>query len=89
MSLAGQPQASRAGRRPARYDRTCSSGRALRSAKFTADGNPSLAVDAGLAADRFFLATGGATTNRCAPLWSTVSLPESQPLKLPSDLPAF
>jgi len=61
--------------------------RALRSAKFTADGNPSLAIDAGLASDRFFLATGGATTNRCAPLWSTVSLPESQPLKLPSDLP--
>ncbi len=61
---------------------------ALRRAKFTADSNPSLAIDAGIEEGRFFLTTGGATTNANTQLWKTMSLPESQALKKPSDLPA-
>lgn len=62
---------------------------ALRRAKFTADGNPSLAIDAGIEGSRFFLVTGGATTNSHTPLWGTMDIPETQPLTQPSDLPAL
>ncbi len=61
---------------------------ALRRAKFTADANPSPAVNAGIAAGRFFLATGGATTNADIQLWKTMEIPETQALTLPADLPA-
>jgi len=36
---------------------------ALTQARFTADGNPALNINAGLAGDCFFLATGGKTKN--------------------------
>jgi len=64
-----------------------SSWQALRSAKFTADSNPSLAINAGVEGGRFFLSTGGTTTNANTQLWKTIGLPESQALNKPSDLP--
>lgn len=62
---------------------------ALRRAKFTADANPSLAINAGVSESRFFLATGGATTNASTQLWKTMDIPEAQKLTLPTDLPAL
>lgn len=61
---------------------------ALSRAKFTADANPSLAINAGLADGRFFLATGGATANSATPLWGTVEWPKGPTLMPPADLPA-
>jgi Domain of unknown function (DUF3472) len=46
----------------------------LNRARFTADGNPSLAIDAGSEESRFFLATGGSTTNTHAKLGKEMSL---------------
>jgi len=63
--------------------------RALRRATFTDDSNPSTAINAELAGDRFLLATGGATVNCGAPLKSTLSLPETPTPVQPNDLPAF
>jgi len=66
--------------RAARYGpgwvRAAGSGRwvALGSARFTADRNPSLAIDAGVAGDRFFLATGGATANAHTKLGQPMAL---------------
>lgn len=67
-------------RRVARYGpgwvREAGTGRwvALDTARFTADGNPSTAIDAGPEAGRFFLATGGDTSNTHVKLWQTMKL---------------
>ncbi len=58
-------------------------------ARFTADRNPVTTIDAGVAKERFFLATGGDTKNTTTPLSKWVALPEkaaSEPEDLP-DLP--
>jgi hypothetical protein len=48
---------------------------ALTRARFTADGNPALNIDAGVAGDRFFLATGGKTQNKGTPLGKMIDRP--------------
>jgi hypothetical protein len=53
----------------------------LARANFTADGNPSLAIDAGQADGRYFLATGGKTVNTHTPLGKSISLSDSPPIK--------
>lgn len=59
----------------------------LDRAKFTADRNPVLNIDAGQAQGWFFLCTGGATRNQGTPLWDTMTLPaEGRPAR-PGDLP--
>ena len=74
----------------------------LRSARFTADANPDVHIDAGAANDSaFFLATGGATQNIGVQLKETIRLPEPkdsaaadakkappEARKPPDDLPA-
>jgi hypothetical protein len=47
----------------------------LSRARFTADSNPSRAIDMGVESDRFFLATGGATANEHTPLNQAATLP--------------
>ena len=66
--------------------READSGRwvALDSARFTADRNPSLAIDAGVQGARFFLATGGPTANAHTKLGQPMSL--ASPIK--GDRPA-
>ncbi len=54
--------------------------RALSRARFTADSNPVLNIDAGIDRGRFFLATGGETKNVGTPLRARLDLP-------PVDLP--
>jgi hypothetical protein len=58
-------------------------------ARFTADGNPVLNIDAGLtkAADRWFLATGGQTENKTTKLKAKVPLGQDAKPELPADLP--
>lgn len=46
----------------------------LRNARFTADKNPALSIDAGPIQDRFFLKTGGQTTNAATPLGQMISV---------------
>jgi hypothetical protein len=48
---------------------------ALTRARFTADSNPALNIDAGVAGDRFFLATGGKTQNKGTPLGKMIDRP--------------
>ena len=58
----------------------------LTEASFTADNNPSMAIDAGVDNNRFFLQTGGDTQNKTA-LKSKLTVPAeafSQPKELPS-----
>jgi hypothetical protein len=50
---------------------------ALTRARFTADSNPVLNINAGLAGDRFFLATGGETKNSGTPLQALINRPPS------------
>ena len=50
---------------------------AMTRARFTADGNPALNIDAGVAGDCFFLATGGKTQNRNTPLGKMIDRPPS------------
>jgi hypothetical protein len=50
---------------------------ALTRARFTADGNPALNIDAGVAGDCFFLATGGKTQNKSTPLGKMINRPPS------------
>lgn len=50
---------------------------ALTRARFTADRNPALNIDAGVAGDCFFLATGGKTQNRSTPLGKMIDRPPS------------
>lgn len=52
----------------------------LLRAGFTADANPSPAIDAGEAGGLFFLATGGKTVNAHSPLGKSISLPGSPPI---------
>ncbi len=56
---------------------------ALSHARFTADRNPSLAIDAGAVGGRYFLATGGVTENTHTPLDKEIDL---KPGRIP-DLP--
>jgi hypothetical protein len=60
---------------------------AVRRARFTADANPVLNIDAGVAGDRFFLATGGAIENSGAKLRSIIELPKRDSVTAPSGLP--
>lgn len=60
---------------------------ALTRARFTADANPDLRIDAGLAGDRFFLATGGETKNTGTKLNETIELGATPERKLPEGLP--
>jgi len=63
--------------------------RFLEQAKFTADRNPVLNIDAGQHAGRFFLVTGGRTANAGTKLWDTMTLAaEPRPARR-DDLPAF
>jgi len=58
-------------------------------ARFTADSNPVLNIDAGLtkAKDRFFLSTGGDITNTTTKLREKMALPKDAKPVLPKDLP--
>lgn len=62
---------------------------ALTRAQFTADSNPVVNINAGVAGERFFLATGGDTHNSDTPLLEFINRPPSgldlPPLKPPSD----
>ncbi|GLH74717.1 hypothetical protein GETHLI_32190 [Geothrix limicola] len=61
--------------------------RLLDRAKFTADRNPVLNIDAGIRDGRYFLATGGPTQNLGTKLWDTMSLPAEPRPARPADLP--
>jgi hypothetical protein len=50
---------------------------AVTRARFSADNNPSLNIDAGVAGDSFFLATGGKTQNQATPLGKMIDRPPS------------
>jgi hypothetical protein len=56
---------------------------ALSKAKFTADANPVVNINAGVKGDQFFLATGGTTSNDGAKLNSVIMRPPTG-LKLPA-----
>lgn len=58
----------------------------LDKARFTADANPVLNIDAGTAGPRFFLATGGTTENATTKLRATITRGAADS-KRPSDLP--
>jgi hypothetical protein len=58
----------------------------LDKARFTADSNPVLNIDAGLAGPRFFLATGGDTANTTTRLLATITR-EAEAGQPPADLP--
>ena len=58
----------------------------LTKARFTADANPALSIDAGRVGDRYYLATGGATANAGTKLKATIELPESGRVA-PGDVP--
>jgi hypothetical protein len=58
-------------------------------AKFTGDNNPAMNINAGIdtaAPGKFFLQTGGDTTNSDTPLWKTLETPDAKKVKLPEDL---
>lgn len=60
--------------------------KAVTSARFTADSNPVLTIDAGPADDLFFLTTGGDTANKTIPLRGKIE--RAKPAEaVPSDLP--
>lgn len=63
--------------------------KAVMEARFTADSNPVLNIDAGLtkAADRWFLSTGGDTENKTTKLKEKMPLPKDAKPALPKDLP--
>lgn len=58
----------------------------LDKARFTADSNPAMNIDAGSAGSRFFLATGGSTANVTTKLKGTIAGPAGD-AKRPADLP--
>ena len=49
----------------------------LLQARFTADSNPAMNVNAAVAGERFYLATGGATSNTGAKIGERLSLPDN------------
>ena len=60
----------------------------IRRARFTADSNPALTINARIDDDRFLLATGGSTANTDAKLKETMILgTPKQPVDPPADLP--
>lgn len=62
----------------------------LASARFTADSNPVLNIDAGAADGRYFLATGGALENKTTKLREVITRDkEKGTAKPPADLPKF
>jgi Domain of unknown function (DUF3472)/Domain of unknown function (DUF5077) len=62
----------------------------LDKARFTADANPALNIDAGATGGRYFLATGGDTNNITAKLRDTIPRDKERPAtKPPADLPKF
>lgn len=61
--------------------------RFLDHAKFTADRNPVLNINAGERDGRFFLTTGGPTQNVGTKLWDTTILPAAPHTPRPEDLP--
>jgi hypothetical protein len=62
----------------------------LDKARFTADANPVLNIDAGAADGRFFLATGGAVENTTAKLNATIARGKDKAdAKPPADLPKW
>ena len=62
----------------------------LDKARFTADANPVLNIDAGASAGRYFLATGGDIENKTTKLRDTIARDnEKRAAKPPADLPAF
>jgi hypothetical protein len=58
----------------------------LVTARFTADSNPVLNIDAGLSGDGFFLATGGGTENKTTKLRDLMTREAGDP-RPPADLP--
>jgi hypothetical protein len=58
-------------------------GKSLIEAKFTADANPVLNIDAGIVKDRFFLATGGDLQNTTTKLKQKMTRPDSLKPELP------
>ncbi len=58
----------------------------ITTAKFTADGNKAVNIDAGVDAGRFFLATGGATENKTRKLWDKFTNPAAESLLVPADV---
>jgi hypothetical protein len=56
---------------------------ALTRARFTADRNPAENIDAGVAGDRFFLATGGKTENTHVHLGQEIDRPPGEMMLLP------
>jgi len=62
----------------------------LDKARFTADANPVLNIDAGATGGRYFLATGGDIRNETTKLRDTITRDKDQPAtKRPTDLPKF
>jgi hypothetical protein len=61
---------------------------ALRKARFTADRNPAINIDAGVQGDHFFLATGGETRNAGTRLDDIMELPPGKKATPPEGLPA-
>lgn len=62
----------------------------LDKARFTADANPVLNIDAGTIEGRYFLATGGDIDNKTTKLRETIALgKEKSSAKPPTDLPKF
>lgn len=59
---------------------------ALTKARFTADSNPVTNINSGVAGDRFFLATGGATVNT-AQLRDFLNRPDKKDRQPPANLP--
>jgi hypothetical protein len=59
----------------------------LLRARFTADSNPVTNIDAGLNSDRFFLTTGGETSNRSTNLRDFIARPVATEEQPPRDLP--
>ncbi len=59
----------------------------ITKARFTADANPVVNIDAGVDEDRFFLATGGEITNDHVSLGKSMTLPDDAKRVAPTSLP--
>jgi hypothetical protein len=59
----------------------------LASARFTADSNPVMNINAGLAENNYFLATGGEITNSGVKLRDSIKLPTDAKRLTPEELP--